>query len=132
MTARNRLRVTAARAYNASRVHIHAGHILPACAPTIVVGITLGLTETVLLESTLSFLGGGCNALSSLGSIVGFGSDYLMTPWWIALAPGFVVADSDRSHDNQRVPTPDGTSPSFFHIHLRRRHVVSGRRTLNN
>ncbi|TFV38448.1 ABC transporter permease [Bradyrhizobium niftali] len=93
LTARNRLHVTAARTYNASRVHIYARHILPACAPTIVVGMTLGLTETVLLESTLSFLGLGIQPpMSSLGNMVGFGRDYLMTAWWIALAPGLVIA----------------------------------------
>ncbi|MGY4627032.1 hypothetical protein [Bradyrhizobium sp. USDA 4486] len=54
--------------------------IFPACAPTIVVGMTLGLTETVLLESTLSFLGLGIQPpMSSLGNMVGFGRDYLMT-----------------------------------------------------
>ncbi|MCA1360827.1 peptidase C39 family protein [Bradyrhizobium sp. IC3069] len=40
-------------------------------------------------------------------------------------------SDSDRTHDNQRVATPDDTSLSFLHIHLRCRHVASGLRKLN-
>ncbi|MBB4374410.1 ABC-type dipeptide/oligopeptide/nickel transport system permease subunit [Bradyrhizobium sp. cir1] len=30
--------------------------------------------------------------MSGLGNLVGYGRDYLMTAWWIALAPGLVIA----------------------------------------
>lgn len=93
LTARNHLYVTAARTYNASRVRIYLKHVLPSCLPTIVAGMTIGLTQIILLEGTLSFLGLGIQPpMSSLGNMVGFGRGYLMTAWWIAVIPGVVIA----------------------------------------
>lgn len=93
LTTKNHLYVTAARTYNASRIRIYRKHVLPACLPTIVAGMTIGLTQIVLLEGTLSFLGLGIQPpMSSLGNMVGFGRGYLMTAWWIAVFPGLVIA----------------------------------------
>ncbi|TCM76720.1 ABC transporter permease [Rhizobium sp. BK068] len=93
LTARNHLYVTAARTYNASRIRIYLKHVLPSCLPTIVAGMTIGLTQIILLEGTLSFLGLGIQPpMSSLGNMVGFGRGYLMTAWWIAVIPGVVIA----------------------------------------
>ncbi|WP_434733079.1 ABC transporter permease [Rhizobium sp. YTUHZ044] len=93
LTARNHLYVTAARTYNASRIRIYLKHVLPSCLPTIVAGMTIGLTQIILLEGTLSFLGLGIQPpMSSLGNMVGFGRGYLMTAWWIAVIPGAVIA----------------------------------------
>ncbi|QRM32809.1 ABC transporter permease [Microvirga sp. VF16] len=93
LTARNHLYVTAARTYNASRLRIYLKHVLPSCLPTIVAGMTIGLTQIILLEGTLSFLGLGIQPpMSSLGNMVGFGRGYLMTAWWIAVLPGVAIA----------------------------------------
>lgn len=93
LTARNHLYVTAARTYNASRIRIYLKHVLPSCLPTIIAGMTIGLTQIILLEGTLSFVGLGIQPpMSSLGNMVGFGRGYLMTAWWIAVIPGVVIA----------------------------------------
>ncbi len=93
LTARNHLYVTAARTYNATRLRIYIKHVLPSCLPTIIAGMTIGLTQIILLEGTLSFLGLGIQPpMSSLGNMVGFGRGYLMTAWWIAVIPGVVIA----------------------------------------
>lgn len=93
LTARNHLYVTAARTYNATRLRIYIRHVLPSCLPTIIAGMTIGLTQIILLEGTLSFLGLGIQPpMSSLGNMVGFGREYLMTAWWIAVIPGAVIA----------------------------------------
>ncbi|WP_292334555.1 ABC transporter permease [Mesorhizobium sp.] len=50
LTARDNLYVTAARTYNASRLRIYLKHVLPSCLPTIMAGMTIGLTQIILLE----------------------------------------------------------------------------------
>jgi peptide/nickel transport system permease protein len=44
------------------------------------------------VETSLSFLGLGIQPpLTSLGNMVGFGRDYLLTAWWIVVLPSFVI-----------------------------------------
>jgi peptide/nickel transport system permease protein len=44
------------------------------------------------METSLSFLGLGVQApQTSLGNMVGFGRDYLLSAWWIAIAPALVI-----------------------------------------
>ena len=48
--------------------------------------------STVLLESSLSFLGLGIQPpLTSLGAMLGEGRNYLINAWWISVAPGAVI-----------------------------------------
>ncbi len=71
---------------------IYLRHILPNIASALFVNMTLNFPETVLLETSLSFLGLGVQPpLSSLGSMVGFGRDYLLSAWWIAVLPAAVI-----------------------------------------
>ena len=71
---------------------IYLRHILPNIASALFVNMTLNFPETVLLETSLSFLGLGVQPpLSSLGSMVGFGRDYLLSAWWIAALPAAVI-----------------------------------------
>lgn len=67
-------------------------HILPNIASALVVNMTLNFPGMILLETSLSFLGVGVQPLmSSLGTMLGFGRDYLTTAWWIAVIPGTVI-----------------------------------------
>ena len=71
---------------------IYLRHILPNIASALFVNMTLNFPETVLLETSLSFLGLGVQPpLSSLGSMVGFGRDYLLSAWWIAVLLAAVI-----------------------------------------
>jgi len=64
----------------ASPVRIYAVHILPNIANTLIVMMTLNFPQIVLLETSLSFLGVGIQPpMTSLGNMVGFGRDYLLT-----------------------------------------------------
>jgi len=84
--------VTAARALGLSPMRIATRHILPNIASALIVNATLAFPQTVLFESSLSFLGLGVQPpATSLGSMVGFGRDYLMTAWWIAAVPAAVI-----------------------------------------
>ena len=61
-------------------------------ASAIIVNMTPSFPETILVETSLSFLGLGIQPpLTSLGNMVGFGRDYLLTAWWIVLLPAIVI-----------------------------------------
>lgn len=73
-------------------------HILPNIASALVVNMTLNFPGMILLETSLSFLGVGVQPpMSSLGTMLGFGRDYLTTAWWIAVTPGVVIVLSTLS-----------------------------------
>ena len=73
-------------------------HILPNIASALVVNMTLNFPGMILLETSLSFLGVGVQPpMSSLGTMLGFGRDYLTTAWWIAVVPGVVIVISTLS-----------------------------------
>lgn len=71
---------------------------LPNIASALVVNMTLNFPGMILLETSLSFLGVGVQPpMSSLGTMLGFGRDYLTTAWWIAVIPGLVIVVSTLS-----------------------------------
>jgi peptide/nickel transport system permease protein len=82
----------AVRVLGASPARIYIRHILPNVASAIIVNMTLNFPETILVETSLSFLGLGIQPpLTSLGNMVGFGRDYLLTAWWIVVLPSIVI-----------------------------------------
>lgn len=67
-------------------------HVLPNLVSPLVVQFTLALSNIVILESTLSFLGLGVQPPQpSLGSMVGLGRDYMPTAPWIVLTPAVLI-----------------------------------------
>lgn len=82
----------AVRDLGASPWRIYGRHILPNIASTLIVSMTLNFPEVILLESVLSFLGLGVKPpLTSLGSMVGYGRDYIQSAPWIMLARALVI-----------------------------------------
>jgi peptide/nickel transport system permease protein len=82
----------ALRALGAGPFRVYGRHVLPNIAGVLVVNMTLNFPGTILLETSLSFLGVGVQPpLTSLGTLLGFGREYLTTAWWIAMAPGAVI-----------------------------------------
>ena len=82
----------AVRTLGAGPVRIYGRHILPNIANALIVNMTLNFPQTILLETSLSFLGLGIQPpLTSLGNMVGFGRDYLLTAWWIAVFPALAI-----------------------------------------
>jgi len=75
-----------------SPLRIYLRHILPNIASVLIVNLTLNFPATILMETSLSFLGLGIQPpQTSLGNMVGFGRDYLLTAWWIAVLPSLVI-----------------------------------------
>jgi peptide/nickel transport system permease protein len=82
----------AVRGLGASPWRIYGRHVLPNIASTLIVSMTLAFPEVILLESGLSFLGLGVQPPeTSLGSMVGYGREYLTRAPWILLAPASTI-----------------------------------------
>ncbi|NVK41046.1 MAG: ABC transporter permease [Oceanospirillaceae bacterium] len=82
----------AVRTLGASPWRIYGRHILPNIANALIVNMTLNFPQTIMLETSLSFLGLGIQPpMTSLGNMVGFGRDYLLTAWWLATLPALVI-----------------------------------------
>ena len=89
---REREFVEAANAVGASSGRILARHILPHLIPTALVWGSLGVSTTVLLEATLSFLGVGVQPPTpSWGGIINESQSYLTVAPWLVLAPGTAI-----------------------------------------
>jgi peptide/nickel transport system permease protein len=82
----------ALRGFGSPVRRIYFRHILPNIAGALIVNMTINFPDTILAESSLSFLGLGIQPpLTSLGSLLGYGRDYLLDAWWIAVIPGLMI-----------------------------------------
>jgi peptide/nickel transport system permease protein len=84
--------VEAERALGAGTARILARHILPHLTPTLLVWATLGISTTVLLEATLSFLGIGVQPPTpSWGNIIFENQTYFTSAPWLVFIPGTAI-----------------------------------------
>jgi peptide/nickel transport system permease protein len=82
----------AVRSLGAKPWRIYGRHILPNIASALIVQFTLNFPSTILLETSLSFLGLGIQPpLTSLGQMLGAGRNHLILAWWIAVVPGATI-----------------------------------------
>lgn len=92
LSAMSRGYAVAIHTLGAKPLRIYGRHILPNTANTLIINMTLVFPQIVLAETSLSFLGVGIQPpLTSLGNMVGFGRDYLLTAWWIAAFPALAI-----------------------------------------
>ena len=92
LSANNQGYAMAVRALGASPVTVYTRHILPNIASVLIVQFTLNFPQTILLETSMSFLGLGIQPpLTSLGQMLGAGRAHLLLSWWIAVLPGTVI-----------------------------------------
>ena len=84
--------IAAERTLGASTGRILFRHILPHLLPTIIVWGTLGISTTVLLEATLSFLGIGVQPPTpSWGNIIFESQTYFQSAPWLVFIPGAAI-----------------------------------------
>jgi peptide/nickel transport system permease protein len=84
--------VVAERSLGAGSVRILARHILPHLVPTLLVYSTLGISTTVLLEATLSYLGVGVQPPTpSWGNIIFENQTYFSSAPWLVFIPGAAI-----------------------------------------
>jgi len=92
LTIKEREYVLAIRGLGGSTWRILARHIVPNTLAPFLVIATLELARTILLESTLSFLGLGIQPPTpSWGGMLSEGRSYLDSAWWISAFPGLVL-----------------------------------------
>jgi peptide/nickel transport system permease protein len=84
--------IDAERTIGASSARILFRHILPHLVPTIIVWGTLGISTTVLLEATLSYLGIGVQPPTpSWGNIIFENQTYFQAAPWLVFFPGAAI-----------------------------------------
>jgi peptide/nickel transport system permease protein len=84
--------IRAVEALGATSWRVAFRHLLPNIAAALVVQATLNFPGTILLETSLSFLGLGVQPPdASLGLMLGEGRRYLLNAWWIAVLPGTAI-----------------------------------------
>jgi peptide/nickel transport system permease protein len=85
--------VTSARAAGAGPLRQAVLHVFPGAAAPVMVEAALRTGDSILLETSLSFLGlGVLPPAASWGSLIADGRDRLLDAWWIATFPGLAVA----------------------------------------
>ena len=88
LSLRERDFVEAARALGATNRRIILRHMLPNAVGPIIVNGTLTVATSVILESTLSYLGLGIQPPEvSLGTLVSAGQSAATTQWWLFVFP---------------------------------------------
>lgn len=84
--------IEASRSLGATNSRILRRHVLPHLAPFVMVWATLGISTTVLLEATLSFLGIGVRPPTpSWGNIIFENQTYFSTAPWLVFIPGVAI-----------------------------------------
>lgn len=84
--------IAAERTLGAGPVRILFRHILPHLVPTLIVWGTLGISVTVLLEATLSYLGVGVQPPTpSWGNIIFENQTYFQAAPWLVFIPGAAI-----------------------------------------
>ncbi|TLS38733.1 ABC transporter permease [Pseudalkalibacillus caeni] len=84
--------VRSARAVGAKDIRIISRYILPNIISSFIVIATLNVATTIILESSLSFLGLGIQPPDvSWGLMLSDGREYLATSWWVATFPGVAI-----------------------------------------
>jgi peptide/nickel transport system permease protein len=112
--------VEAIRAQGGSRLRIIWRHILPNILAPLIVVATLDLARTIILESTLSFLGLGVQPPTpSWGGMLSDGREYLLSAWWIATFPGVALMLTALSFNRLGDWVRDVTDPRLRRAELR-------------
>jgi peptide/nickel transport system permease protein len=89
-------------------------HILPHLLPTILVWATLGISTTVLLEATLSYLGVGVQPPTpSWGNIIFENQTYFTISPWLVFIPGAVIVLLSLSFNVLGDALRDGLDPTL-------------------
>jgi len=84
--------IEAARSMGASNVRIILRHILPNAAGPIIVGVTLGVGNAIIIESSLSFLGLGVQPpVPTWGNMLMDAQATMATKPWLTIFPGLAI-----------------------------------------
>ncbi|WP_210529667.1 ABC transporter permease [Rubellimicrobium arenae] len=92
MTWRNSEFVAATRLLGASHARIIGRHILPLCASSTIIRVTLDMAGIILTAAGLGFLGLGAQPpLPEWGAMISRGRTFILDQWWVATMPGLAI-----------------------------------------
>lgn len=84
--------VASARALGLSPLRIIFRHILPNAMSPVLVSVTFGIASSILVESSLSFLGFGVQPPTpSWGDVLSESREFIDIAWWLMVFPGFTI-----------------------------------------
>lgn len=92
LSLRERDFVVAARALGAGSLHIVFRHIMPNALTSVIVFTTLGISNVILLEAYIGFLGTGVQPpTASWGNMIQRSVEKIDSAWWLWFFPGTLI-----------------------------------------
>ncbi len=91
LSLRGRTFVVAAHSQALSGVRILFGHVLPNGLGPVLANSTVQMSQAVLLEASLSFLGFGDQNHVTWGHLLQGANAYMQSGWWMMVFPGAVI-----------------------------------------
>ncbi len=108
--------VVASRALGSKDWWIIFKHILPNAMAPVMVSATFGIASTILIESSLSFLGFGVQPPTpSWGDILSQSRDFIDFAWWLTLIPGFAIFITITSYNVLGEGLQDAIDPKQYY-----------------
>lgn len=84
--------IAAVRLQGASSARVILRHVLPLCASSTIVRVTLDMAGIILTAAGLGFLGLGAQPpLPEWGAMISRGRTFILDQWWVATMPGFAI-----------------------------------------
>ncbi|MDY6066014.1 MAG: ABC transporter permease [Finegoldia sp.] len=91
MALKERTFVKAYRVLGQSNANIIFKHLIPHGLSPVLVNLAISVSNAILSESSLAFLGLGDPNVISWGQIINIGKKYILSGWWIMLFPGLAI-----------------------------------------
>ena len=92
LTIRKAEYIAAVRLQGASAARIIWGHVIPLCASSVVVRVTLDMAGIILIAAGLGFLGLGAKPPQpEWGAMIASGRQFVLDQWWVAAMPGLAI-----------------------------------------
>ncbi len=92
LTIRNSEFILAARVAGASTLGILLRHVVPLCASSVIVRLTLDMAGIILTAAGLGFLGLGAQPPTpEWGAMISSGRQFLLDQWWVPTVPGIAI-----------------------------------------
>ncbi|HET7876973.1 MAG TPA: ABC transporter permease [Methylomirabilota bacterium] len=93
LSVKQRDYIQAAAALGMGRARVLFRHVLPNVAPSIVILASLQVSQFIVAEAAISFLGFGVQPPTpAWGSMLSESRDFLYAAWWLAAFPGAALA----------------------------------------
>ncbi|OQY27924.1 MAG: peptide ABC transporter permease [Candidatus Cloacimonetes bacterium 4572_55] len=109
--------ILAAKALGMSHTRIIFRHILPNVLAPVIVVATLGIGNTILAESFLSYLGLSVQPPTpTWGNIIFQGQDNMLSAWWISTFPGIAIVFTALSYNLVGDGLRDALDPKLRNI----------------